>query len=92
MQNKIMEKNKKMDGVDAYNVVADTVTGVNIHLKDNIIQLVSCIVGFLLGGIIGFFLGSMVIGCVIGLIAGLFLSGLFIMVYRFVMHVKGKHK
>ena len=34
------QKKEKMTSVEQYNVFADTVTGVNIHLKDNIVQLI----------------------------------------------------
>jgi uncharacterized membrane protein len=89
------EEKKKLDGVDAYNIVSDTVGGVNVRLKDNIIQLISCGVGLIIGGVLGLiFWGGvgLLVGCILGLLAGAFLSGLYIMIYRFIMHVSGKHK
>jgi len=94
-----MKEKKKntdgIDGVDAYNIITDTVGGVNIRAKDNIMQLVACAIGLFLGGGIGLILGGViggVLGCVLGVIAGIFLSGIYLMIYRFVMHLKGKHK
>ena len=89
------EKKTKFDGVDAYNIVSDTVTGVNVRLKDSVVQLVACVIGLLLGGLLGFILGGLTglgVGCVLGLIAGVLVSGFFIMIYRFIMHIMGKHR
>ena len=88
-------KNGKMTGIEQYNVIADTVTGVNIHFKDNMVQLISCIIGLVLGGIIGFIFGKWIglgVGCFVGLISGTLISGFYIMIYRLIMHAKGQHK
>ncbi|HEV3448892.1 MAG TPA: hypothetical protein VG099_29925 [Gemmataceae bacterium] len=81
----------------AYNLVTDTVTGPNIRFKDNLYQgliILACVV---LGALIGFFtmkpgvMGALV-GGFIGVLAGLFGSGIFLMIYRAVRHLRGKHE
>lgn len=59
------------DAVDQYNIVADTVTGVNIHARDNIIQLISCSAGLLLGAFIGLLFGGGVGARLLVLLLGL---------------------
>jgi hypothetical protein len=79
-----------------YNVVTDTVMGPNVRLKDNVVQGIAILVCLLLGTGIGAAVveervpGALV-GGFLGLLAGLFGSGLFLMIYRFVMHVRGRH-
>ena len=84
-------------GRDAYNIVSDTVTGVNIRPRDNLIQALAIAISLLLGVAIGALVMSRdrVLGAVcggfVGLLAGLFGSGLFLMIYRFVRHARGRH-
>jgi hypothetical protein len=76
-------------------VVFDTVTGPNVRLKDNLIQLLCCVVGAAIGGGIGAYYApsdqpsiGILIGVVGGLVAALFLSGAVIGVIRFFTAVK----
>src|SRR5262245_32092229 len=83
-------------GKEAYNIVTDTVIGVNARKWDNLFQAVAILVCLVLGVGIGFLatkdaMLGMMAGGFIGLLAGLFGSGLFLMIYRAVRHAKGKH-
>lgn len=84
-------------GRDAYNIVSDTVTGINVRPRDNLIQALAIAVSLLLGVAIGALVISRdrILGAVgggfVGLLAGLFGSGLFLMIYRFVRHTQGRH-
>ena len=71
-----------MSGRQAYNLVADTVTGPNVRLRDNLYQALAIFIGLVLGAVVGAF---------VGLLAGLFGSGLFLMIYRAVQHARGRH-
>ena len=83
-------------GRQAYNVVSDTETGVNIRAKDNVVQAVVIGVCFVLGAVMGALLvkdrlpGALV-GAFAGLLVGLFGSGIFLMIFRAVMHLRGRH-
>lgn len=85
-----------LTGRQAYNVVSDTVTGANVRLSDNLLQAAIIAVFLVLGAGIGALMvevriaGAM-IGGIIGLIAGLISSGIFLMIYRAVMHMRGRH-
>lgn len=86
-----------MDERDIYNVVTDTVTGPNVRLKDNLIQGIAILACLLVGAGIGILLAQdwiagAVVGGAIGLLAGLFGSGAFLMVYRAIMHMRGRHR
>jgi len=90
-------------GRATYNVVTDTVTGVNIRWSDNRFQalfvLGSVIVLALLGGIAAFanaqwdlpWYGGAIAGAFIGLVAGTIVSGVILMLFRASRHLKGKH-
>ena|SRR5688500_5444687 len=84
-------------GHETYNIVTDTATGVNIRLWDNLFQLAAIGICLILGIGIGYVVSSQdpilgaVVGGFVGLLAGLFGSGIFLMVYRAVRHVRGKH-
>ncbi len=95
------------DGVSteraAYNVVSDTVTGVNIRKSDNLFQaafiavtmFVLAITGAILASIFGkgdipWYAGA-IAGALAGLVVGVFASGIFLMIYRAVRHMTGKH-
>jgi hypothetical protein len=43
-------------------------------------------VGAIMFGVVGFIAGGL-----LGLIAGVFVGGLYLMIYRMVMHMRGKH-
>lgn len=88
---------RPLTGLDAYNVVSDTVIGVNIRPRDNLVQLLAVVIGLVLGTGIGALLSprdritGAAVGGVCGLIAGLLLSGIALMIYRAVRHARGRH-
>ena len=79
-----------------YNIVSDTVVGANFRLRDNVIQAIAIFVSLCVGAIIGAvaveeqLMGALV-GGFLGMIAGLFGSGIFLMIYRAVRHMRGRH-
>jgi hypothetical protein len=93
-------------GREAYNIVSDTVAGLNVRKSDNLFQLkvilVCVLLGVPIGGVAGAMLsdgGNRAAGAVAGgiglgfagVVLGLFGSGIYLMVYRTVRHLKGKH-
>ena len=93
-------------GREAYNIVSDTVVGLNVRKSDNLFQLkvilVCVFLGVPLGGIAGAMLSdssNRVLGAVAGgvglgiagVVLGLFGSGIYLMIYRAIRHAKGKH-
>ncbi|MBL8891881.1 MAG: hypothetical protein JNL67_18035 [Planctomycetaceae bacterium] len=95
---------KKNDpGVAAYNIVSDTIVGPNLRWRDNLFQalfiFVSILVFALVGAILAFFnprwnlpwFGGVIFGAFAGLLFGTFASGIFLMIYRGLRHLKGKH-
>ena len=87
----------------AYNVVSDTVTGVNIRKSDNIFQAKFIACSVLICGVIGA-IGALMFGgrdfpwlagaaggVFIGLLGGVLTSGTFLMFYRGARHLRGKH-
>ena len=82
---------------ETYNIVTDLATGPNVRLRDNVFQAISIFVCMVLGALVGAVVASdsrvagAVLGGVLGLVTGLFLSGVFLMIYRFVQHVRGRH-
>ena len=83
------EPKKGLSSKETYNAVSDTVVGVNVRKKDNIIQgliiLVTVIIGLVIGQMYG---GFLMLG---GLIIGFLVSGIFLMIYRAVKHASGDH-
>ena len=87
----------------AYNVVSDTVTGVNLRGSDNKFQAKFIAASVCLLALVGIILsllysswqlpwyGGALVGAFTGLIIGVFASGIFLMVYRATRHIKGKH-
>ena len=80
----------------AYNLVSDVAGGVNVRLRDNVMQGIVIAVCLVLGVVLGALLGSdhalgAIIGGFSGLLAGLFGSGIFLMIFRAVMHLRGCH-
>lgn len=74
-------------GLETYNTVTDKIGGPSVRLSDNLISLVGCIAGLILGGLLGpmfMDLGSiwieLAVGGVGGVLAGLFISGFALMV------------
>lgn len=87
---------QSITGRQAYNLVTDTVGGPNVRLKDNLYQGMAILVCLLLGAGIGFLamtdgLTGALLGGFSGLVVGLFGSGIFLMVYRAVLHARGRH-
>lgn len=93
-------------GREAYNIVSDTVVGMNVRKSDNLFQLkvilVCVLTGVPLGAIAGALLSDSndrLVGAVggglglgfAGVVLGLFGSGIYLMIYRAVRHLKGKH-
>lgn len=86
-----------------YNVVTDTLTGVNVRWSDNRFQAIFVFISIVVAALLGAFLtvlntewnlpwyGGALIGSFAGLIFGIFASGIFLMFYRAVRHIKGKH-
>lgn len=77
---------------DVYGTITDTITGVNVHGSDNLVQLVCVIVGAGLGALFGGLfwggVGSM-IGAIVGVLGLLILSGIAIGAYRLVKRING---
>ena len=74
---------------ETYNVVSDTVVGVNVRAKDNLIQgsiiLVTVIIGLATGHM---YEGFLMLGGLGGLIIGFLVSGIFLMIYRPIYFMK----
>jgi len=78
-------------------VVFDTVTGPNLRLRDNLIQLICCVIGAAIGGGAGAVFApsgersvGVLIGVFVGLLVSVLLSGAVIGVVRFFSAVKRK--
>ncbi len=90
-------------GNATYNVVTDTVTGVNVRWSDNRFQAIFVFVSLLVVALIGAVVAAMnsswglpwyggaLVGAFVGVIFGVFASGIFLMFFRAVQHLKGKH-
>lgn len=91
-------------GHAAYNIVSDTVTGVNVRARDNLFQAAFIGVTMFLLAAVGailawlksqwglpWFAGAL-IGAFAGLVIGFFASGIFLMIYRFARHIQGRHQ
>jgi hypothetical protein len=90
------EPNKPLTARQTYNVITDTAIGPNVRLKDNLIQAVLILASVLIGGGVGAMvnddrLTGLLAGVFIGLVAGLLVSGMGLMIYRAVKHLKGQH-
>ena len=98
------EQRKGVSGQDAYNIVSDTVTGANVRLKDNVLQAIViavCLaIGVAIGAVTGAILsderipgalGGGLAGGFLGLLVGLFGSGIFLMIFRMIQHLRGRH-
>ena len=90
---------------ESLNVVTDTVVGPNLRVKDNLYQAIAIGISVLLCAGVGALiavrvspdngrmaaLGGAIAGGIVGLIVGTLGSGMFLMIYRFVRHVRGRH-
>jgi len=86
-----------------YNVISDTVVGLNVRKSDNKFQAISALVSAVFGSLVGAVLAAMnaqwnlpwfagaLIGAFLGLVVGVFASGIFLMIYRAIRHFKGEH-
>jgi hypothetical protein len=80
-----------------YNIVSDTLIGANVRKKDNLYQALAIAICLFLGIAIGALvtrdriLGA-VVGGFIGVLAGLFGSGFFLMIFRGIQHLRGRHE
>ena len=86
-----IEESQSKDGLTAkesYNVVSETVVGVNGRAKDNLIQgviiLFTVIIGLVIGQMYG---GFLLLGGLGGLIVGFLGSGIFLMIYLSLIHI-----
>ena len=80
----------------AYNVASDTVAGVNVRVKDNLLQAIAIAACMALGTAIGASVVSerlpgALVGGFAGLIVGFFGSGIFLMIFRALRHIRGRH-
>ncbi|HEX8203721.1 MAG TPA: hypothetical protein VF590_24810 [Isosphaeraceae bacterium] len=83
-----------------YNVITDTVAGPNVRLRDNLYQGLVILICVLIGAPIGYSrasgtdLGAGIgtgLGIAGGMIVGVLTSGTFLMLYRGIRHVRGRH-
>ncbi|MDA1053556.1 MAG: hypothetical protein O3C40_24170 [Planctomycetota bacterium] len=80
----------------AYNVVSDTVVGANLRVKDNLFQAIAIAACMVIGAGIGAAvvrerLPGALVGGFAGLVFGFFGSGIFLMIFRAVKHIRGRH-
>ena len=76
------------------NVIADTVIGLNLRWRDNLFQAIAILVFAGIGAAVGAVMvderiGGGILGGFAGTVVGFFASGLFLMIYRAVKHVRG---
>ena len=91
----IYNENKDISGKEVYNIISDTVVGFNNRKSDNnlqagitiVVMLISCVLGGMFWGAEGF-----VFGLLGGAFLGIIVSGIYIMVYRFIKHASGDHE
>jgi hypothetical protein len=88
---------------EAYNLVTDTVTGVNARWSDNRFQLIFVLISTAVGaGAMAIlavlypdwslpWYGGALIGSFLGMVFGIFASGVVLMIYRTLRHLQGKH-
>ena len=98
------EPQHSLTGEEAYHLVSDTVTGLNVRKSDNKFQAVFIFVAVLLLAAIGAALaafiekwempwyGGALMGGFAGLVFGVLASGVCLMVYRAVKHMQGDHE
>jgi hypothetical protein len=87
----------------AYNIVSDTVVGVNARKGDNAFQAKMTFGSVLLFASVGVVLvllsptwnlpwyAGALVGSFVGLVLGILVSGIILMIYRTMRHLQGKH-
>ena len=87
----------------AYNLVTDTVTGVNVRGSDNKFQAIFVFISTGIAAAMGAILAALntqwelpwyagaLAGAFAGLVLGILSSGIFLMIYRALRHLKGHH-
>ena len=89
------ERSKSLSNRETYNVLTDVVAGPNLRMRDNVVQGIAVVVGLIAGAGIGYLVAWHAAGAVVGgfagVVAGLLLSGIGLMIYRFVNHLRGRH-
>jgi hypothetical protein len=87
----------------AYNLISDTITGVNARKGDNAFQAKMTIGSVLLFAAIGVAIVSLMtswqlpwyagalVGSFVGMVVGILASGIILMIYRTIRHIQGKH-
>jgi hypothetical protein len=93
-------------GREAYNIVSDTVVGMNVRKSDNLFQLKVILVCLAIGIPLGAIAGAVLAGAdnrlagalggglgmgFAGVVLGLIGSGVYLMIYRAMRHMEGKH-
>ena len=90
-------------GKATYNIVSDTLIGVNVRGSDNKFQALFVLAAIVIFAIIGVIVvlcnpswdsswsAGAIAGAVAGLLIGFFASGIYLMIYRGVRHIRGKH-
>ena len=98
------EPQHSLTGEEAYHLVSDTVTGLNVRKSDNKFQAVFIFVAVPLLAAIGAALatfiekwempwyGGALMGGFAGLVLGVLASGVCLMVYRAARHMQGDHE
>ena len=88
---------------ETHNMVSDLVIGVNFRKKDNLFQALFILITVLVLSSAGAiaaaintdwqipWYGGAMAGAFFGLVIGLLTSGVFLMIYRGLRHLKGKH-
>lgn len=90
-------------GEAAYTVVTDTVPGLNLRGSDNKFQAKFTAISTALGAVVGVLaafhyarwnlpsFGAALAGGFVGMLNGIFFSGSYLMVFRGLCHMRGKH-
>ncbi len=99
----VKENGEVTPGRATYNIISDTVIGVNFRGSDNKFQAVfllwSIVIFTVLGTILvllipdwktPWFVGA-IAGAITGLLAGFLVSGMYLMIFRGARHIRGKH-
>lgn len=89
----------RLSAREQYHIVSDNLVGVNLRRRDNLIQAVVIAVFTAVGSVLGWtgvlgewaLLDPALVGALAGLIVGTLVSGAFLMVYRGVRHLRGRH-